>query len=118
MFIPKHPTLIRRMLNARLKQLHSTRPILAASYVTAQRRCGKPSCRCSHGGPKHPTQQVTFQRHGKSASVYVPKELATEVQTWIAEHHRIKQLLREIQQLTLALIQIHVTHRRRLKGRS
>ena len=51
-------------------------------------------------------------------SVYVPKDLVPEVQAWIAEHHRLKRLLQEIHQLTLALIRIHVTHRRRRKGRS
>jgi len=118
MFIPKHPTLIRNQIQARLKQLRTTHPILAASFATVQRCCGKASCRCSRGGPKHTSQQVTFQRHGKSASVYVPKDLVPEVQAWIAEHHRLKRLLQEINQLTLALIRIHVTHRRRRKGRS
>jgi hypothetical protein len=117
MFIPDHPTLIRTMLQARLKQLHTTCPILAATFNTVQRRCGKASCRCSRGGPRHPTQQVTFPRHGKTASVYVPKELASEVQAWIAEHHRIKRLLQEISQLSLALIRLHVTHRCRRQGR-
>ena len=117
MFIPDHPTSIRQQLQARLKQLPTKLPILAATFNAVQRRCGKDSCRCSKGGPKHTAPQVTFTRRGKSASVYVPKELAPEVQAWIAELRRIKKLLQEINQLTLALIRTHAAHRRRKKGR-
>ena len=40
MRVPSHPTLIRRMLDARLKQLVTTKPILAASLVHFNsRRC-------------------------------------------------------------------------------
>jgi hypothetical protein len=106
------------MLQARLKRLTPQLPVLAASFVTAQRRCGKASCCCSSGGPRHTAHQVTFQRHGKSCSVYVPKDLVPDVQAWIAEHHRIKRLLHEINQLTLALIRTHARHQKRKQGRS
>ena len=46
MKIPKHPTLIRRQLLARLKEFHPESPILAASLVLIHRRCGRPGCRC------------------------------------------------------------------------
>lgn len=117
MRIPTHPTLIRRQLHSRLKQLRSTKPILAASLVEFQRACGVPSCHCMQGGRKHPSQHVTFKERGKSRSVYVPLDLVSDVRTWIEEHRRLKHLLREINQLTLALIRTHVTQRRRKQGR-
>jgi hypothetical protein len=49
--------------------------------------------------------------------VYVPKDLLPEVQAWIAEHKRLKQLLQEIHYLSLALVQTHARHRRRKAGR-
>lgn len=117
MRVPKHPTLIRRMLASRLKQLATTTPILAASLVHFQRHCGNPACRCLNGGPKHSSQHLTFKDRGRSCSVYVPLDLLTEVRSWIAEHRRLKQLLREINLLTLALVRTHVQQRRRQKGR-
>jgi len=117
MRVPTHPTLIRRQLDSRLKRLQSTTPVLAASLVQFRRSCGVPSCHCMQGGPKHPSQHVTFKERGKSRSVYVPLDLVPDVRTWIEEHRRLKQLLREINQLTLALIRTHVTHRRRKQGR-
>lgn len=117
MRIPQHPTLIRRMLDARLKKLSGTRPILAASLCAYSYRCGKPSCRCQRGGPLHTGQHLTCKQHGKTRSVYVPKELLPEVRLWLAEHRRLKRLLQEIQQLSLALVQTHARHRKRKAGR-
>jgi hypothetical protein len=117
MRIPDHPTLIRRMLDSRLNKLAPDQPLLAATLVHFTRRCGRPSCRCNRGGPRHPSQHLTFQQQGKTRSVYVPQDLIPEVRAWIAEHKRLKRLLKEIQQLTLALVRTHVRHRKRRAGR-
>ncbi len=117
MRIPDHPTLILRMLQHRLKKLATSSPILAASFGTYTHRCGRPCCRCHHGGPLHTGQHLTFKEAGKTRSVYVPKDLLPEVRTWIAEHKRLKQLLQEIHQLSLALVQTHARQRRLKAGR-
>jgi hypothetical protein len=104
MRIPHHPTLILRMLQHRLKQLATTSPILAASFGNYRHRCGRPSCRCHRGGTQHTAQQVTFKEAGKTRTVYVPKALLPEVRTWLAEHKRLKTLLHDIHQLTVALL--------------
>src|SRR4029078_11420042 len=77
---------------------------LAACFATYPPRCGSPTCRCHHGGPLHQGQHLTFKENGKTRSVYVPKELLAEARSWLAEHHRLKQLLKEIHQLTVALL--------------
>src|SRR5205085_10797184 len=117
MRIPKHPAFILRMLQHRLKKLATSSPILAASFGTYTHRCGRPSCRCHHGGPRHVGQHLTFKEAGKTRSVYVPKELLPEVRTWLAEHKRLKTLLQEIHQLSVALLRTHALHNRRLAGR-
>ena len=117
MRVPAHPTLIRRMLQARLKRLAATGPLLAGSLGLVYRACGTPSCRCHHGGPKHAAYQLTFKDRGRSCSVYVPKDLVPEVRQWLAARRRLDQLLREIHQLSTALIRTHVRDRRRRQGR-
>ena len=117
MRIPPHPTLIRRLLQSRLKKLTSPSPILAASLASYTHRCGRPSCRCHHGGPLHQGQHLTFKEHGKTRSVYVPKDLLPEVRAWLAQHKRLKQLLKEIHALRLALVQRHAQQKRRQTGR-
>jgi hypothetical protein len=117
MRVPDHPTLIRRMLQARLKRLALTRPLLPGSLGLVHRVCGTPSCRCHHGGPKHAAYQLTFKDHGRSCSVYVPKDLVEEVRQWLAAQRQLDQLLHEIHQLSIARIRTHVRQRRRQQGR-
>jgi hypothetical protein len=117
MRVPDHPTLIRRMLDGRLKKLVTTSPVVAASLGFYTLRCGRPMCRCHHGGPLHPGQHITFLDGGKKRCVYVPKGLLPEVRSWIAEHRRLKLLLREIHLLSVALIRTHSQHQKRKAGR-
>lgn len=101
MKLPKHPTLLRRMRDARVKELIPKCPPLAASLGT-QRGGG-----C----------QLTLKHRGKTRTVYVPKDLKDEVEAWVQEHRRLKRLLKEITTLQLALIQQHRTEKARRAGR-
>ncbi len=117
MHVPSHPTLIRRMLDSRLKQLVPTGPVLAASLAQVNKRCGQPSCSCHHGARY--TKPITSRsgRPERRALSHVPQELLDEVRSWVQEHQRLKAVLHEVSQLTLALIQGHVQDRRRRQGR-
>ena len=117
MRIPHHPNYVLRMLQSRLKKLATTPPVLAASFGTYTHRCGRPACRCHHGGPLHTGQHVTFKDRGQTRSVYVPKDLLPEVRSWVAQHQRLKLLLKEIHLLTLALVRTQSRHQRRKAGR-
>lgn len=99
---PKHPTVLRRMRDARVKLLVPRCPPLAASL-------GRQA-----GGGCH----VTRKEGGKTRTVYVPKDLKEEVEASIQEHRRIKRLLQEITQLQLALIRGHKTEQARRGGRA
>ena len=115
--IPKHPTLIRRHLEARRKEFTAQSPMLAASLVLVQRRCGRAGCHCQNG-PGHPTHYLTCKQDGKTRTFYVPQDLLKKVQSWIREHQRLKKLSQHISQLALAQVQTHVTEQRRKAGRS
>ncbi|HOI67559.1 MAG TPA: hypothetical protein PLD03_13265 [Thiomonas arsenitoxydans] len=114
---PVHPTLIQRSLGARQKQLQAQGPVLAASLVTVRRTCGKPSCHCAHGH-KHVGHYLTWKEQGKTRSAYVPQALLPQVQQWQHEYRRLKRLLAEVSQLSVALVKTHTTHQRRRAGRS
>ena len=117
MRVPSHPTRIRRMLESRLKLLAPAGPVLAASLIRLNKRCGQPSCRCHHGGPLHQAHHLSFRHDGKTRTVYVPQDLLEEVRTWVQEHQRLKALIHEVSELTLALIQGHVQDQKRRRGR-
>jgi len=63
-------------------------------------------------GRKPPAWQLTFKQAGKTRTVYVPRDLAPEVQQWAKEFKRLKQLVRKITGQNLAIIRRHVAVRR------
>lgn len=69
----------------------------------------KPPSNCCH--------QLTYKVGGKTRTVYVPVDLTEEVRAWIDEYRRLKCLIQEISQLTLALVRSHVRERKRRQGR-
>jgi len=117
MKIPEHPTIIRRMRDARLKKLAEVGPLVAGSVVEQRVRCGRPGCRCARGD-KHVKTAITQTVAGKTRTVYVPLDLVEEVRAWAAEHKRVKQLLKEISELTVARVRTHAKHRDRRQGRT
>ena len=117
MKIPCHPTLIGRMLEARVKQLHARGPVLAASLVQIAKHCGRAGCRCQKGH-KHIGHYLTLKRKGKTQTVYVPLDLVEDVRAWIQEHRRLKKLSQEITQLSVARVKGYVKARSRPAGRS
>ena len=63
-------------------------------------------------GRKPPAWQLTFKQGGKTRTVYVPRELVTEVQQWAKEFKHLKQLVRKVTGENLAIIRRHVAVRR------
>ncbi len=116
MLVPRHPTLIRRSLEARLKKLTPAGPVLAASLARIAKRCGRPTCHCANGTP-HTAYHLTYKDRGKSRTVYVPLDLVDEVRSWIDNHRHLKRLLKEISDLSLALVHSHAQHHKRRRGR-
>ncbi|NQT83588.1 hypothetical protein HQ563_11210 [bacterium] len=51
---------------------------------------------------------LTYKVNGKTRTVHVPKDMVEEVREWVEEHKRVKRLIREISQNSLAIIHRHV----------
>ena len=116
MKIPRHPTLLQRHIDARIRKLAARGPVLAASLVQIAKHCGRSGCHCQ-SGRKHVGHYLTFKVAGKTRTVYVPQELVRGVQSWIQEHKRLKVLAQEISQLSIAQVQGHVEYRQKKRGR-
>ena len=117
MKIPEHSAVIRRMIQARLKKMTAQRPVLGASLVQIAKHCGRAGCRCQKG-QKHVGNYLTYKEGGKTRTVYVPLDLVEDVRAWIAEHRRLKQLMKECSELSIAMVRRHVQDRKRAEGRT
>src|SRR4051812_32089876 len=105
MRIPDRPARIRPMIDARVKKVQAmSGPALAATLSRVAKTCAKPGCRCHSTGQKHVAHQLTLKEQGKTRTAHVPKDLLPQVRSWIKEHKRLKRLLQEVSQLTLALV--------------
>ena len=88
----------------KLQELGQDRPLVAGSLNRVERRDAR--------GRTTAYFLLTFKESAKTRSVYVPKDLVKEVQSWIRNHGRVKQLLSEISTLSMAIIQRHVPEKR------
>jgi len=92
---------------AKLKQLAQCKPLVAASLCKVNRRCGNPNCKCARG-EFHTAHVLTYKVKRKTRTVHVPKDMVEEVRQWVEEHKRVKRLIREISNNSLAIIHRHV----------
>ncbi len=88
---------------AKLKELATCGAFVAASLCEVKRRCGNPRCKCARGLP-HKAHVLTRKVGGKTRTVHVPKELLGEVRAWVQEYARVKRLLREVSEASLAIL--------------
>lgn len=103
--------IIEKRRNALLKRLSEIGPFVTASLVKIHRKCGNKACRCAKG-EGHSAHLLTMKVRGKTKSVYVPIGLVDEVKIWVHNHKRLKKLIREISNQSLALIHKHVPESR------
>ena len=114
--MPRHPTILRRMVESRLRRFSGTSQLLAATLVETRLRCSRPNCRLCERGRGHPTRFVTFSRKGKTVTVYVPRDDLEEVREWVLEHRRVKRLVREISDLSVERLKAEAAIRRKTRG--
>lgn len=88
----------------KLQELGQDRPVVAGSLNRVERQDASGRTTVYH--------LLTFKEEGKTRSVYVPKDLVKEVQSWIRHHRRVKELLSEISTLSIGIIQCHVAQKR------
>ena len=88
----------------KLSQLGQDRPLLAGSLSRVERKDKQGRATVYH--------LLTFKEAGKTRSVYVPKDMVKEVERWIRNYRRIKELLAETSMLSIAIIQKYVPEKR------
>jgi hypothetical protein len=73
----------RRRLSKTLRNAEAT---MLGSLVTQGRRCGREGCRCAEGELHGPYIYITLRKpRGRGGLLYVPAELAAQMQAALAE---------------------------------
>ena len=97
--------------DAKLKKLGKLGPMVAASLCRRMVTCGNPRCKCARG-EKHESWCLTYKVRGKTKTVHVPRDMVEEVEKWVKEHRRAKEILSEISDLGVRIIKHHVPAKR------
>ena len=95
---PRSPREVRQ-LERLVSQLPNLEEVLRGSLVTRYRRCGRPNCHCARKGDRGhgPSYYLMVTvAPGKTAQVYVPKEQKREVEAWIKNFRRAREILDRI----------------------
>ena len=90
--------------DALLARLHTLPNLMRGSVYERGRKCGRASCTCAQGGPKHPTRQLTVTLGGTTRSRYVRLEEVAELQALIATYEELWTIVNDLTAVNLALL--------------
>ena len=115
---PRHPTVIRRSRDSRLRQLGEIQAFAAGTLKLVNVRCGRKGCRCADG-EGHPSNYLAMNIAGKKVTQYIRREDLPDVRKLVSEYKRLKRLVKEISELTMELIaaEAYVRREQRRRGR-
>ena len=103
MNLPKARGVLKRMVQARMKRLHSLGPFLAGSLVAM---------------PKHNSRYLTDKPDQKTRTLYIPLARLKEVKRWNDNFKLARQLLRELSEIRRALLRAEIEAERRNRATS
>jgi hypothetical protein len=89
---------------ALLARLHALPNLMRGSLYERGRKCGRASCTCAQGGPKHPTRQFTVTLDGATRSRYIRLEEVAPVRALLAAYDELWTLVNALTAVNLALL--------------
>ena len=87
-----------------LAELQRTPNLMRGLVYERQRKCGRPTCACAHGGPRHPGLQLNATVGGRTRTRYIRHAERATVEAWIAAYHRLWAVVEELTEVNLALL--------------
>ena len=103
--------------DALLARLHALPNLMRGSLYERQRKCGRASCVCATGGPKHPGRQLTVTLRGATHTRYVRREAVVELQALIATYEELWTIVNDLTAVNLALLHSAPPRERRFPTR-
>jgi len=104
MLSPRHLARLEGRRAALLAELQQTPNLMRGIVYERQRKCGRPSCACAHGGPRHPGLQLNVTVGGRTRTRYVRQGERATVEAWIAAYHRLWELVGALTEVNVALL--------------
>jgi hypothetical protein len=79
--------------------------LLPGTLAERMTRCGHPGCRCHADPPRlhGPYHQWTRKKNGKTATRILTGDQLADYQPWFDNHRRLRELIAELEELSLAI---------------
>jgi len=91
----------RQRLLAELRELPD---LMRGKVFERERKCGRASCTCASGGPRHPGLQLTVNLQGRTRTRYVRQGERAVVEAKVAAYRRLWALVEKLTEVNLALL--------------
>lgn len=101
-----------RMLDNRrkgvLKRIAETGPFIMATATPLKVKCGNSKCKCARDKKyRHKKLHLSWTDSKGSGTCYVPVDIRKEVMNWIENYWTVKELMREMTELSRKMIKIY-----------
>lgn len=87
-----------------LDELHHLPDLMRGKVYERGRKCGRASCTCASGGPRHPGLQLTVNLGGRTRTRYVRQGERAAVEAKVATYRRLWEVVDELTEVNLALL--------------
>lgn len=103
--MPRPDAADQRRKTALTRALARTGFVLPGTLLERRMRCGKPGCRCTNDPPSlhGPYYQWTRKVDGKTITRLLTAEQVTHYQEWFANAKQVRELLTQLETLSLAV---------------
>jgi len=96
---------LRKRRNALVRRLPPLKSILRGSLIERYKRCGKPGCKCADGPGHGPKYYLSVSYPGQRPQMdYVPQEAYGQAAEFLANYHRIREILETICEINRELL--------------
>jgi len=88
---------LRKRRRRLLGQLPPLEQLLRGSLIERYKRCGRPGCHCANGPGHGPKFYLSISVSGEQPRMdYVPNAACAEARQYLANFHKVRQVLNEI----------------------
>ncbi len=96
---------LRRRREALVRHLPPLKATLRGSLIERYKRCGKPGCKCAESPGHGPKYYLSVSYSGSRPRMgYVPQERYEQIAEFVANYHRVREILEEISEINHELL--------------
>jgi hypothetical protein len=95
---------LRQRRAALLQELHGLPNLMRGTVYEPERKCGRASCACATGGPRHRTVRLNVTLGGRTRTRYVRHGERAAIEAMVAAYQRLWALVDELTEVNLQLL--------------